>query len=84
MLIGRDIARALDPVMLARDVGLPDLDPWQQKLLRSMRPGLKVLFATGYTRNAIVHNGVLDRDVNVIVKPYSIEQLARKLRDMLA
>ena len=28
-----------------------------------LRPGLKVLFATGYTRNAIVHNGVLDVDV---------------------
>ncbi len=47
-----------------------------------LRPGLKVLFTTGYTRNAIVHNGVLDADVSVIVKPYSIEQLARKLREI--
>ena len=50
---------------------------------RRLRPGLKVLFTTGYTRNAIVHNGVLDVDVSLIVKPYSIEQLARKLREIL-
>ena len=50
---------------------------------RRLRPGLKVLFTTGYTRNAIVHSGVLDVDVSLIVKPYSIEQLARKLREIL-
>jgi signal transduction histidine kinase/CheY-like chemotaxis protein len=47
-----------------------------------LRPGLKVLFTTGYTRNAIVHNGVLAVDVSVIVKPYSIEHLGRKLREI--
>jgi signal transduction histidine kinase/ActR/RegA family two-component response regulator len=50
---------------------------------RRLRPGLKVLFTTGYTRNAIVHNGILDAGVNLIVKPYSIDQLARKLREVL-
>jgi signal transduction histidine kinase len=47
------------------------------------RPDLKVLFTTGYTRNAIVHNGVLDPDVQLISKPFSLEQLARKLREIL-
>ena len=42
-----------------------------------------MLFTTGYTRNAIVHNGVLDAGVNLIGKPYSIDQLARKLREVL-
>ena len=46
-------------------------------------PGLKVLFTTGFTRNAVVHNGILDRGVDMIVKPYSISQLARKLREIL-
>ena len=46
-------------------------------------PGLKVLFTTGFTRNAVVHNGILDRGVDMIVKPYSISQLARKLREVL-
>ena len=47
------------------------------------RPGLKVLFTTGYTRNAVVHNGVLDHGVELIGKPFSIEELAAKVREVL-
>ncbi|WP_214469740.1 CHASE3 domain-containing protein [Mesorhizobium sp. dw_380] len=47
------------------------------------QPGLKVVFTTGFTRNAVVHNGVLDHDVHFLAKPFSIEQLAAKLRDVL-
>jgi CheY-like chemotaxis protein len=47
------------------------------------RPRLKILFTTGYTRNAVVHNGVLDPGVQLIVKPYSIDRLARKVRELL-
>ena len=47
------------------------------------RPDLKVLFTTGYTRNAVVHGGVLDPDVNFIGKPFTIEQLASKVRAVL-
>lgn len=50
---------------------------------RRRRPELKVLFTTGYTRNAVVHNGVLDPDVELLGKPYSIDQLAEKIRDVL-
>jgi len=42
-----------------------------------------VLFTTGYTRNAIVHHGVLDPDVHVIIKPYAVETLAAKVRELL-
>ncbi len=47
------------------------------------RPGLKVLFTTGYTRNAIVHHGRLDPDVQLISKPFTFDQLAAKVRAIL-
>jgi PAS domain S-box-containing protein len=47
------------------------------------RPGIKVLFTTGYTRNAIVHNGRLDPGVELIGKPFSFEALAAKVRRVL-
>jgi hypothetical protein len=42
-----------------------------------------VLYTTGYTRNAIIHNGVLDPGVQLINKPFKIEALAKKLAEML-
>ena len=47
------------------------------------RPDIKVLFTTGYTRNAIVHNGRLDAGVNLISKPFSFDSLAAKVREIL-
>jgi len=47
------------------------------------RPGLKVLFTTGYTRNAIVHDGRLDPGVQMIGKPFSMDALATQVRDIL-
>jgi PAS domain S-box-containing protein len=47
------------------------------------RPGLKVLFTTGYTRNAIVHSGRLDAGVQMIGKPYSFSELGAKIRALL-
>jgi CheY-like chemotaxis protein len=46
-------------------------------------PGLKVLFTTGYTRNAIVHHGRLDPGVQMIGKPFSFEELGAKIRAVL-
>ncbi|MDP9082758.1 MAG: ATP-binding protein [Pseudomonadota bacterium] len=46
-------------------------------------PGLKVLFTTGYTRNAIVHHGRLDPGIELISKPYSFLELAMKVRAVL-
>jgi hypothetical protein len=46
------------------------------------RPGIAVLFATGYTRNAIVHHGILDPDVHVVIKPHTFETLALKVSEL--
>lgn len=50
---------------------------------RGFRPNLKVLFTTGYARNAIVHQGRLDAGVRLITKPFTFEELAIKVRDVL-
>jgi len=47
------------------------------------RPTLKVLFTTGYTRNAIIHHGRLDPGVNLIGKPYTFEELGVRVRTLL-
>jgi CheY-like chemotaxis protein len=47
------------------------------------RPSLKVLFTTGYTRNAIVHQGRLDAGVAMIQKPITQGDLASRIRDLL-
>jgi PAS domain S-box-containing protein len=47
------------------------------------RPGLRVLYMTGYTRNAIVHDGRVDAGINMISKPFSFEELAAKVRQRL-
>jgi signal transduction histidine kinase len=47
------------------------------------RPDLKVLFTTGYTRNAIIHNGRLDPGVQLVTKPFTFKTLARKIRGVL-
>jgi CheY-like chemotaxis protein len=46
-------------------------------------PELPVLFTTGYTRNAIVHHGRLDPNVHLLNKPYTQQDLARKVRQLL-
>jgi CheY-like chemotaxis protein len=50
---------------------------------RALRPDLPVIYTTGYTRNAVVHNGVVDAGVHLIGKPFTIEQLAAKVREVL-
>jgi FixJ family two-component response regulator len=47
-----------------------------------LRPDLPVRFTTGYTRNAIVHHGRLGPDVQLLKKPYTQQDLSRKVREL--
>ena len=71
--------------LLFTDIVMPDMNG--RRLVEAalkLRPYLKVLYTTGYTRNAVVHNGVLDPAVNFIAKPFSFDQLGQKIREVLS
>jgi PAS domain S-box-containing protein len=71
--------------LLFTDVGLPGVMNGRQlaEEAQRRRPGLKVLFTTGYARNAIVHHGRLDPGVQLILKPFTYHALAATLRRVL-
>jgi signal transduction histidine kinase/CheY-like chemotaxis protein len=73
-----------DITLLFTDIVMPDMNGRKlaDEALRR-RPALKVLYTTGYTSNAIIHNGVLDAGVHLITKPFTLEQLALKVREVL-
>ena len=71
--------------LLFTDVGLPGGMNGRQLAEQALRrqPRLKVLYTTGYARNAIVHQGRLDPGVEVIFKPFTYSDLATKIRRVL-
>jgi PAS domain S-box-containing protein len=70
--------------LLITDVVMPGMNGRElADRLRQMHPGLKYLFMSGYTANAIAHHGVLDSGVLFIQKPFSASDLARKVRQSL-
>ena len=71
--------------LLFTDVVMPGTlkSPELARLARQRLPGLAVLYTSGYTENSIVHGGKLDAGVELLSKPYTREELARKLRFVL-
>lgn len=71
--------------LLVTDVGLPGMNGRQlAEIARQYRPGLKVLFMTGYAQKAAERQGFLEDGMDMVAKPFSIDLLATKIRSMIS
>jgi CheY-like chemotaxis protein len=80
----REIERRPEITLLFTDIVMPEMTGRElaEKAL-ALRPGLKVLYTTGYTRNAVVHNGIVDIGTAFLPKPFTIDHLAFKVRQTI-
>ncbi|NPD65941.1 PAS domain S-box protein [Lichenicola cladoniae] len=71
--------------LLVTDVGLPGGFNGRQlaDAGRALRPGLKVLFITGYAENAVIGNGALDHGMQVLTKPFAMDALADRIERLI-
>ncbi|WP_158931846.1 response regulator [Acidisphaera sp. S103] len=81
----RTLAREAEIDVLFTDVGLPGGMTGRQlvEAARARWPGLKVVYTTGYARNAIVHGGILEPGPELLPKPFSYAPLATKIRTVI-
>jgi CheY-like chemotaxis protein len=79
------VLQGAEPIdLLVTDVGLPGLNGRQlAEVARQHRPGLKVLFMTGYAREAQVRGDFLDDGMELLTKPFSIDELARRVSRLI-
>src|SRR6185503_10201985 len=82
LAIARERKGPIDLVLT--DVVMPGLGGAElAKLLAALRPGIRVLYMSGYTQGAISRHGVLGEDMALLEKPFTASRLARAVRDAL-
>lgn len=70
--------------LVLTDVIMPGINGREMgRRAQQIRPGIKILYMTGYSRNAVVHQGRLDEGVELLEKPISQAKLALRVREML-
>ncbi len=70
--------------LLITDVIMPEMNGQElRQRLQEIQPELKVIFISGYTANIIAHHGVLDKRTNFLQKPFSVQILVEKVREVL-
>jgi len=70
--------------LLLTDVIMPEMDGKElANQIKNIIPSIKCLFMSGYTSNAIIHNSILDEGLNYIQKPFTLNDLALKIRQAL-
>lgn len=70
--------------LILTDVVMPEMSGKELvKYFKQRFPGLRVLFMSGYTENAIIHNGILDSGQRLIQKPFTLKELATRVREVL-
>ena len=73
--------KGLKPDLVITDVVMPGMSGSAlMERLRRKQPDLKALFMSGYTDNAIIHHGVLDPGTPFIQKPFTLRDIAEKIR----
>jgi len=82
MRIAEEFEGSID--LLLTDVIMPGMGGRDlAEKMKSKRPGIKIIYMSGYTDNTIVHNGALEEDVVLVEKPFTPETLVKKIREVL-
>jgi len=70
--------------LVVTDVVMPDMGGSElAQILTKKKPGLKIIFTSGYTDKHVIRKGIIDQEINFLPKPYSIDVLAKKIREVL-
>jgi YesN/AraC family two-component response regulator len=78
------VKKHADIDLVIADVVMPEMNGRElMELLHTIRPGLKFIHMSGYTADVIARRGVLEEGVHFIQKPFSVKEIAKKVREAL-